>query len=111
MQSTTAYRPKLWVPGDWNAFFGLGTNVLLNVLVLSGLALFVIKLPGDTVYGRILPALGIALALGNLLRLPCVPAGAPGGPRRRRGDALRPQRPALLLRDVRDHAAGPHQVR
>jgi len=21
----------LWVPGDWNAFFGLFTNVLLNL--------------------------------------------------------------------------------
>src|SRR3972149_10747603 len=61
-----AFRPKLWVPGDWNAFFGLGTNVLLNVLVLSGLALFVVGIPADTVYGRILPALAIALPLGNL---------------------------------------------
>lgn len=59
-------RPKLWVPGDWNAFFGLGTNVLLNVLVLSGLALFVVGLDSNTVYGRILPALAIALPLGNL---------------------------------------------
>ncbi len=60
------HKPKLWVPGDWNAFFGLGTNVLLNVLVLSGLMLFVIGLSPDTVYGRILPALAIALPLGNL---------------------------------------------
>ena len=59
-------KPRLWVPGDWNAFFGLGTNVLLNVLVLSGLALFVVGIPADTVYGRILPALAIALPLGNL---------------------------------------------
>jgi adenine/guanine/hypoxanthine permease len=67
MQSeSSAYKPRLWVPGDWNAFFGLGTNVLLNVLVLSSLVLFVIKLPNDVVYGRILPALGIALPLGNL---------------------------------------------
>src|SRR4029079_11193726 len=67
MQSeSSAYKPRLWVPGDWNAFFGLGTNVLLNVLVLSSLVLFVIKLPSDVVYGRILPALGIALPLGNL---------------------------------------------
>ena len=56
----------LWVPGDWNAFFGLFTNVLLNVLVLSGLVLGVVKLPDDIVFGRILPALGIALPLGNL---------------------------------------------
>jgi AGZA family xanthine/uracil permease-like MFS transporter len=67
MQPETTFKPKLWVPGDINAFFGLGTNVLLNVLVLSSLVLFVIKLPADTVvYGRILPALGIALPLGNL---------------------------------------------
>src|SRR3970040_1240110 len=66
MTGNSAYRPKLWGPGDWNAFFGLGTNVLLNVLVLSGLMLFVIQLPADTVYGRILPALAIALPLGNI---------------------------------------------
>ena len=67
-QQATAndYKPRLWVPGDWNAFFGLGTNVLLNVLVLSSLVLFVIKLPNDVVFGRILPALGIALPIGNL---------------------------------------------
>jgi len=66
MTGNSAYRPKLWVPGDWNAFFGLGTNVLLNVLVLSGLMLFVIQVPAETVYGRILPALAIALPLGNI---------------------------------------------
>src|SRR5215212_264935 len=65
-RQSSDYKPRLWVPGDWNAFFGLGTNVLLNVLVLSGLVLFVIKLPNDIVFGRILPALGIALPLGNL---------------------------------------------
>ena len=66
----TAYardgRVRLWVPGDWNAFFGLFTNVLLNVIVLTGLSLGVVKLPDDIVFGRILPALGIALPIGNL---------------------------------------------
>jgi adenine/guanine/hypoxanthine permease len=70
MIGSSAARPEravpLWVPGDWNAFFGLFTNVLLNVLVLTGLVLGVIQLPGDIVFGRILPALGIALPLGNL---------------------------------------------
>ena len=59
-------RPRLWVPGDWNGFFGLFTNVLLNVIVLTGLSLGVVKMPEDIVYGRILPALGVALPLGNL---------------------------------------------
>src|SRR5882672_5573153 len=58
--------PSLWVPGDWNGFFGLFTNVLLNVIVLTGLCLGVVHLPDDIVYGRILPALGIALPIGNL---------------------------------------------
>src|SRR3954469_20449743 len=58
--------PRLWVMGDLNGFFGLFTNVLLNVIVLTGLCLGVVQLPADTVFGRILPALGIALPLGNL---------------------------------------------
>ena len=63
---TTTGTPRLWVAGDWNGFFGLFTNVLLNVIVLTGLCLGVVQLPADTVFGRILPALGIALPLGNL---------------------------------------------
>ncbi|HUJ87684.1 MAG TPA: hypothetical protein VLX30_12605 [Burkholderiales bacterium] len=57
---------RWWVPGDWNGFFGLFTNVVLNVIVLTGLCLGVVQLPADTVFGRILPALGIALPIGNL---------------------------------------------
>jgi AGZA family xanthine/uracil permease-like MFS transporter len=68
MKRSVAAGPQIrwWVAGDWNAFFGLFTNVVLNVLVLSGLVLGVIKLPNDIVYGRVLPALGIALPIGNL---------------------------------------------
>ena len=64
--SSSNFQPKLWVGGDWNAFFGLFTNVVLNVLVLAGLSLGVVQIPADTVFGRILPALGIALPIGNL---------------------------------------------
>src|SRR3954453_16260200 len=70
MQTAAAARPPreipLWVSGDWNAFFGLFTNVWLNVLVLTGLVIGVVQLPDNIVFGRILPALGIALPLGNL---------------------------------------------
>jgi AGZA family xanthine/uracil permease-like MFS transporter len=62
----SAVAPRWWVPGDWNGFFGLFTNVLLNVIVLTTLCLYVVQLAPDTVYGRVLPALGIALPLGNL---------------------------------------------
>jgi AGZA family xanthine/uracil permease-like MFS transporter len=55
-----------WVSGDTNAFFGLGFNILVNVLVLTGLMIGVINLPAGDVLGTILPALGIALVLGNV---------------------------------------------
>jgi len=64
--SVSVSRPAFWVPGDWNGFFGLFTNVLLNVIVLTGLCLGVVQIPAGIVFGRILPALGIALPLGNL---------------------------------------------
>lgn len=64
--SPSTFKPKLWVSGDLNAFFGLFSNVMLNVLVLTGLALGMVKIPGDIVFGRILPALGLALSLGNI---------------------------------------------
>jgi AGZA family xanthine/uracil permease-like MFS transporter len=58
-------KPALWVPGDWNAFFGFGTNILVNLLVLTGLLQFVLKLPPIIVFGRILPALGLMMCLST----------------------------------------------
>ena len=55
-----------WVTGDTNAFFGLGFNTLVNVLVLSGLCLGVVNIPGADVFGVILPALGVQLLIGNV---------------------------------------------
>src|SRR3954468_12622088 len=63
---TTESKPKLWVPGDWNAFFGFGTNILVNLLVLSGLLRFVLKMPDHIVFGRILPATGLMLCLSTV---------------------------------------------
>ncbi len=63
-ESTT--KPKLWTPGDWNAFFGFGTNILVNLLVLTGLLRFVLKMPDDLVFGRILPATGLMLCLSTM---------------------------------------------
>ncbi|GID94321.1 regulator [Amorphoplanes digitatis] len=55
-----------WVRGDTNAFFGFGVNVLVNVLTLTGLCIGVIGMAPGNVFGVILPALGIALVLGNM---------------------------------------------
>ena len=59
-------RIPLWTRGDLNAFFGLGINMLVNVLVLAGLSAGVVRLSGEDVYGTILPALGAGLLVGNL---------------------------------------------
>ena len=59
-------KPAIWVPGDWNAFFGFGTNILVNLLTLSGLLRFVLKMPDSLVFGRILPATGMMLFLSTL---------------------------------------------
>jgi AGZA family xanthine/uracil permease-like MFS transporter len=63
---TTTAKPKIWVPGDWNAFFGFGTNILVNLLTLTALLRFVLKMPDDLVFGRILPATGLMLCLSTL---------------------------------------------
>lgn len=62
----TNFTPKLWVKGDWNAFFGFGTNILVNVLVLTGLLKFVLKMPDALIFGRILPATGLMLFLSTV---------------------------------------------
>jgi adenine/guanine/hypoxanthine permease len=59
------FKPALWTPGDWNAFFGFGTNILVNMLVLTGLLRFVLKMPDTVVFGRILPALGLMMCLST----------------------------------------------
>ncbi len=63
MQTT---KPTIWVPGDWNAFFGFGTNILVNLLVLTGLLRYVLKMPDEIVFGRILPATGLMLCISTL---------------------------------------------
>ena len=58
-------KPKLWVPGDWNAFFGFGTNILVNLLTLSALLRFVLQMPDELVFKRILPATGLMMCLST----------------------------------------------
>src|SRR5215471_11499962 len=60
--TATAKEPALWTAGDWNAFFGFG----INMLVLTTLLRFVLKMPDSIVFGRILPALGLMMCLSTL---------------------------------------------
>src|ERR1700744_4477501 len=64
--NTTIAKPKVWVPGDWNAFFGFGTNILVNLLTLSALLRFVLKMPDDMVFKHILPAAGLMMCMSTM---------------------------------------------
>src|SRR6476469_3245252 len=68
--SASADTPSLnlpwWTKGDTNAFFGLGFNILVNVLTLTSLLIFVVQVPTRDVLGTVLPALGIAMLAGNI---------------------------------------------
>ncbi len=59
-------RVPWWTKGDLNAFFGLAFNILVNVLTLTSLLIFVVQMPAQRVLGTVLPALGIALIVGNV---------------------------------------------
>lgn len=63
--NSDTWKPVLWTSGDWNALFGFGTNILVNLLVLTGLLRFVLQMPDDIVFGRILPATGLMLFLST----------------------------------------------
>ena len=65
MTTAADFRPRLWSAGDWNAFFGFGTNILVNMLVLTGLLRFVLKMPDTLVFDRILPAMGLMMCLST----------------------------------------------
>ena len=65
MTAATQGKPRLWVPGDWNALFGFGTNILVNLLTLSALLRFVLEMPNELVFGRILPAAGMMMCMST----------------------------------------------
>ncbi len=104
--STAEFRPRLWAPGDWNAFFGFGTNILVNMLTLTILLRFVLKMPDAIVFGRILPAMGLMMCLSTFYyALSRLPAGEEDRPQRRVRAAVGHQRAAHVHRDLGDHAA------
>src|ERR1700738_1069279 len=100
--NTSGAAPRGGGPGYWDCFFGLFTNVVLNVIVLTGLCLHVVNLPANIVYGRILPALGIALPLGNLYY---AYLAKHEGRKRCNRNALRAQRAAHVHRRLPDYVA------
>lgn len=56
----------LWKRGDWAAYFGLLANNLTNLLTMASLLLFVVGFPQDLVYGRVVPAFGLAVFIASV---------------------------------------------
>ncbi|MCP3893390.1 MAG: xanthine/uracil/vitamin C permease, partial [Bacteroides sp.] len=49
---------------DLTAFWALFADNLANIVILSGICLFVFNMPEPIVFGRILPGLGVSLLVG-----------------------------------------------
>jgi AGZA family xanthine/uracil permease-like MFS transporter len=64
--SATGFTLPFWRKGEVNAFSGLFINLLVNVLVITGLSIGVVHIPVSKVTGTILPALGLGLVVGNV---------------------------------------------
>jgi AGZA family xanthine/uracil permease-like MFS transporter len=54
-------RSIFWKKGDWAGFFGLFINNLTNLLAVIGLLIGVVGFPKEVVFGRIIPAFGLAV--------------------------------------------------
>lgn len=66
-KNNAARGTPLWVAGDLNGFFGLFSNSLANFLTAIALLSVAISMPADIVYGKIVPATALAIALGNFI--------------------------------------------
>jgi AGZA family xanthine/uracil permease-like MFS transporter len=64
--SAPGFTLPFWRKGEVNAFSGLFINLLVNVLVITGLSIGVVHIPVSKVTGTILPALGLGLVVGNV---------------------------------------------
>jgi adenine/guanine/hypoxanthine permease len=62
----TRFRPRLFVRGDVDGFFGLALDNLIQILLISSLWTHVLGFSAARLYGRILPGVAISLVVGNL---------------------------------------------
>jgi AGZA family xanthine/uracil permease-like MFS transporter len=108
---TSTFKPALWTPGDWNALFGFGTNILVNMLVLTGLLQFRAEDAGlHSCSAASCAALGLMMCLSTFY----TPGSLTGWRRdrpQRRLRAVGRQRATHVHRHLRDHAADHDQDR
>lgn len=58
-------RYPLWTRGDLDGFFGLMVDNLVQVLLIIELCTQVAGVPGELVYGQVLPGVAVSLLVGN----------------------------------------------
>jgi AGZA family xanthine/uracil permease-like MFS transporter len=61
-------KPYSWIAkGDVNAFFGLMLDNITNLVILSGLLIWVFKFPKEIVFFKMIPGTAIGVLFGNLI--------------------------------------------
>lgn len=55
-----------WRPGDLDGFFGLFVDNLIQLILIVVLCGAILHMPGEMVFGRILPGVAVSLLVGNL---------------------------------------------
>lgn len=55
-----------WRKGDLDGFFGLFVDNLIQLILIVVLCGNILKMPGELVYGRILPGVAVSLLIGNI---------------------------------------------
>lgn len=60
------FRFPLFVKGDFDGFIGLFIDNLVNLLLITGLCAGMLGMPGEIVFGRILPGVALSVLVGNL---------------------------------------------
>jgi AGZA family xanthine/uracil permease-like MFS transporter len=60
------FRPRLFVRGDVDGFFGLALDNLIQVLLISSLWTQVLGFSTERLYGRVMPGVAVSLVIGNL---------------------------------------------
>ena len=59
-------RFRWWHKGDLDGFFGLFIDNLIQLILISVLCTYVLGMPGELIYGRILPGVAVSLLVGNI---------------------------------------------
>lgn len=57
---------RWWHRGDLDGFFGLFVDNLIQLILIVVLCGVILHMPGEMVYGRILPGVAVSLLIGNI---------------------------------------------